>query len=70
MPISPSAGIGRQLQVIANQSEPNPIPRELRGHEFLSDDLGTRIPDLYSTDGMPFGDKTVRPGLTREDRPP
>jgi len=32
---------------------------ELRAHEFLPDDLRSRIPALYATDGMPFSDKTV-----------
>lgn len=32
---------------------------ELRGHELLPDELRALIPDLYSTDGVPFGDKTV-----------
>lgn len=32
---------------------------ELRGHEFLPDDLRARIPALYATDGTPFGDKTI-----------
>lgn len=32
---------------------------ELRGHEFLPDDLRSRIPALYSTDGTAFKDKTV-----------
>lgn len=32
---------------------------DLRGHEFLPDALRTRIPDLYSTDGQPFKEKTI-----------